>query len=272
MSCAPSPVDAAQRVLARLRAVRPVVHCLTNAVTVHAVAQAVRAVDALPVMAWAPDEADEVAASADALVVNLGTPSRDRLEVAHRAAAAVAARARAVVIDPVGVGISTFRTAAARRLLDSRHVAIVRANRGEAAALLGAQGTVRGVEAAGGDPAATAAVLARRSGVVAAVTGQEDCIHDGTREVRIPHATGALAGVVGAGDLATALVGAAAAVEPDRLLAASSGLLLLEAAARVAAARAAGPGSLLWAVVDALAALTPEGMVADAYLVDAPGT
>jgi hydroxyethylthiazole kinase len=70
--------------------------------------------------------------------------------------------------------------------------------------------------------------------------------------------------VIGAGDVATALIAACAAVEADRLLAAACGLVLLAAAAVQAAAAAPGPGSLLPALLDALAALAPAPVVAHA--------
>lgn len=267
--------EAAGACLVRLRAARPLVHCLTNMVTMHAVAQAIRAAGAVPVMASAPEEVDEIAASADVVVINLGTPSRERLVAAHRAASAAVARGRPVVLDPVAAGASAFRTAAARGFLAGPGVAIVRANAGEAAALHGAAGTVRGVEALDvGEPAEAARALARRYGAVAAITGATDHVHDGRRHIVVDHQTAALDGVIGAGDVATALVGACAAVEADYLLAAAAGLVLVDVAASLAAATAAGPGSLLPALLDALATLPSERLAAHrgARVVEDPWT
>ncbi|MDI6773689.1 MAG: hydroxyethylthiazole kinase, partial [bacterium] len=147
--------DRAAVLLAALRKQRPLVHHLTNFVTMQAVASATRALGALPVMAMAGDDAEEVAAAADALVLNLGTPTPERLEVMLAAGRVATVRSIPIVLDPVGAGATRYRTVAAGRLLDELRVTVVRANPGEAAALLGRSGFVRGVETV--EPAGSAA-------------------------------------------------------------------------------------------------------------------
>ncbi len=254
--------------LSRLRARRPLIHHLTNDVTIQEVANATLALGALPVMAVAGEEVEDVVASAQALVLNLGTPTRDRLEVMVKAGKAANARRIPVILDPVGAGASTFRTEGARRLLSEVRAAIIRANAGEAAALLGVPGTMRGVESGGAilTSGMLAWRLAQQSGATVAVTGARDHVSDGRRILAVDNGDPLLARITGGGDLATASVAAFAAVEPEGLLSTACGLVTLGVAAEIAVGQAHGPGSFGVALLDALAALTPEVLISRARL------
>jgi hydroxyethylthiazole kinase len=248
--------------LSAVRGRRPLVHLFANLVTAQAVANAVRALGALPVMAMARDDAEEMAAQADALVLSLGTPSPERLEAMLAAGRRAAARGTPIVLDPVGVGATAFRSAAAQRLLGDLPVAVIRANRGEAAALLGHSGQVRGVEssAEGGrlDPERLAPALARVHRCVAAITGPRDCVADVDRMAVVENGHPWLQAVSGTGCMVTALVGAFCAVGQDSLVASASALACFGVAAEMAAGRAQGPGTLIPGLLDALYHVSPE--------------
>lgn len=254
--------------LGRLRDRRPLIHLMTNLVTMRDVADATLALGALPVMAVAGDEVEEIAAGAQALVLNLGTPTRERVDAMIRAGRAANAAGVPIVLDPVGAGASAFRRANTRRVLAELRIAIVRANPGEAAALLGAEGTVRGVEshrpARAGDE--LAGLLARATGAVAAVTGPHDHISDGRRLIAVENGDPALTRISGGGDLATAIIAAFASVEQDASIAAAGGLAAIGVAAEVAAQGARAPGSFKVALIDALAGLGPEALAGRARI------
>jgi len=112
-------------------------------------ANATLALGALPVMAHAPEEVAEMAIVAGALVLNIGTFTRewvDSMILAGRAANGEGVR---VVLDPVGGGATVLRTASARLILGQVSVAIVRSNAAEVAALAGQNADIRGVESMG---------------------------------------------------------------------------------------------------------------------------
>jgi hypothetical protein len=111
-----------------------------SAVTMQAVANVVRAIGALPVMALARPDAEQMVEHADALVLSLGTPTPDRLDAMLAAGHDAAALGRPIVLDPVGVGATEFRGEAARRFMEELPIAVIRANRGETEALLGRSG------------------------------------------------------------------------------------------------------------------------------------
>jgi hydroxyethylthiazole kinase len=205
-----------------------------------------------------------MAEHADALVLSLGTPAPDRLEAMLGAGRRAAARGCPIVVDPVGAGSTEFRDTAARRLLDALPVTVIRANLGEAEALLGRHGWVRGVEsavegqAAGGG--ATARQLARARGCVAAVTGPVDHVAGGDRLLVVEHGHPWLEAVSGAGCMVSALVGAFIAVGDDRLNATAAALTCFGLAAELASRRAAGPGTLVPHLLDALYHVVPEDL------------
>ncbi len=253
----------AAALLGSIRERRPVIHHLANFVSMRDVALVTRALGALPVMAMAPEEVEEVVANADALVVNLGTPTADRLEAIRRAVPVARAKGLPIIVDPVGVGGSRLRTSAAKAIVAAAGRPVIRANSAEAAGLVGLPGALRGVEAVSHDanPMAIATAVAAQFRAVVAVTGARDIITDGLRTVGIDNGHAWLAAVTGAGCMATAVIGTFCAVAPSDLVSACACALgCFGLAAERAASRAGGPGTLFPLLVDALFALTPTDL------------
>src|SRR3954465_5214578 len=187
--------------LRELRERKPLVHQITNYVVMNETANAKLALGALPVMAHAPEEVEEMVGLAGALVINIGTLSAHWVDAMLAAGRAANARGVPVVLDPVGAGATGYRTETARRLLDEVDVAVLRGNPGEVATLIGVAAEVRGVEsiAAGGDPGEVAREAARSLGVVASVTGPVDHVSDGERLAKVANGDAMLAQVTGTG-------------------------------------------------------------------------
>ena len=244
-----------------LRERRPLVHQITNYVVMNETANATLALGALPVMAHAPEEVEEMVGFAGALVLNIGTLSAHWVEAMLLAGKAANARGIPVVLDPVGVGATRFRTETAARILDEVDVAVLRGNAGEIATLVGIEAEVRGVESigAGGEPADLAREAGRSLGLAAAVTGPVDHVSDGETVIAVANGHPLLASVTGTGCMASALTGCFLAVKPEAPLeAAAEALIAFGVAGEDAAAVAKGPGSFHVALYDALAALDPD--------------
>src|ERR1700759_2573842 len=162
--------------LRALREQKPLIHQITNYVVMNETANATLALGALPVMAHAREEVGEMAAIAGALVLNIGTLSPHWAGAMTEAGRVANERGTPVVLDPVGVGATTYRTETAKRILDEVRVTVLRGNAGEVATLVGVDAEVRGVESidAGGDPADLARQAAKTLGLVASVTGPVD--------------------------------------------------------------------------------------------------
>jgi len=246
--------------LHRLREAKPLIHQITNYVVMNETANATLALGALPVMAHAREEVEEMAAIAGALVLNIGTLSPHWVDAMIAAGKVANEREIPVVLDPVGVGATRYRTETAQRILDEVQVTVLRGNAGEVATLVGVEAEVRGVESidAGGDAAALAARAAQGLGLVAAVTGPVDHISDGGRTIAIENGDPMLATITGTGCISSALTGCFLAVNADRPLeAAAEALVALGVAGEDAARDAKGPGSFHVGLYDALAALDP---------------
>src|SRR5581483_38954 len=200
--------------LRRLRERRPLVHQITNYVVMNETANATLALGALPVMAHAREEVEEMVALAGALVLNIGTLSPPWVEAMLAAGRAANARGVPVVLDPVGAGATRYRTETARRILEEVDVAVLRGNAGEVATLVGVEAEVRGVEsiAGGAEPAELARRAAGALGVVAAVTGAVDHVSDGERVVAVANGHPLLAAVSGTGCMSSAVTGCFLAV------------------------------------------------------------
>lgn len=252
---------AAGTTLGELRERKPLVHQITNYVVMNETANATLALGALPVMAHAPQEVEEMVGFASALVLNIGTLSEHWIEAMLIAGRAASARGVPVVLDPVGAGATAYRTDTARRILDEVDVTVLRGNPGEVATLVGADAEVRGVEsiAAGLEPAELAQEAGRQLGLVASVTGPVDHISDGERTLAVANGHRLLAAVTGTGCMSSALTGCFLAAKPaEPLDAAAEALAAFGVAAEDAAEGAGGPGTFHARLYDALAALDPE--------------
>ena len=250
----------AGKTLARIRERRPLVHQITNYVVMNETANATLALGALPVMAHAVEEVEEMVGLAGALVLNIGTLSPPWIEAMVLAGRAANERGIPVVLDPVGTGATRYRTDTARGLLRELDVTVLRGNAGEVATLVGVEAEVRGVEsiAAGGDAAGLARAAAPPRGVVATGTGPVDHVSDRDGPLAVAEAIPIAIGILGTGCMASAITGAFVAAKPDRPLeAAAEALIAFGVAGEDAAAEARGPGTFHAGLYDALAALDP---------------
>ncbi len=250
------PVSAGQT-LRGLRERKPLVHQITNYVVMNETANATLALGALPVMAHAPQEVEEMAALAGALVLNIGTLSEHWVEAMVLAGKAANGP---IVLDPVGAGATHYRTETAKRLLSELDVTVVRGNAAELATLAGREAEIRGVEsiAAGDDPAELARAAARVLGTVVSVTGPVDHVSDGERVIAVANGDELMGTVSGTGCMSTAVTGSFLAAKPgEPLEAAAEALVAFGVAGEDAARGANGPGTFHAGLYDALYNLDP---------------
>ena len=251
--------DVLGSVLERVRQRKPVVHAITNWVTAGDVASALHALGARPILAFAREEVAEVTSKADALMLNLGTPNPDRVEAMLLAGIQANRDQKPVVFDPVGAGISKFRTEAALRVLCELRVSIVKGNSAEIGSLAGMGGQLRGIDTIGGpeDLPGAAAALGHRTGAVVAVSGERDLIVKGEERVWVENGHPLMARVTGAGCMLAAVMASFLAVENDLLMAGAAGMAFFGLAGEYAGRRTKRPGSYRAALLDALFTLTP---------------
>jgi hydroxyethylthiazole kinase len=244
--------------LRELRERKPLIHQITNYVVMNETANATLALGALPVMAHAPQEVEEMASVAGALVLNIGTLSEHWVDAMLLAGKATTGP---IVLDPVGAGATRYRTETAKRLLEELDVAVVRGNPAEVATLAGREAEIRGVESIAAE--ASAADLAREAarmlGCIVAATGPTDHVSDGERVIAISNGHELLGTVSGTGCMSTAVTGSFLASNPtEPLVAAAEALVAFGVAGEDAARDARGPGTFHANLYDALYNLDPD--------------
>jgi hydroxyethylthiazole kinase len=257
-----SQADEAVRLLAKLRATRPLVQAVTNFVSMDIAANALLAIGASPAMIHAPEEAGEFVALSSALVVNIGTISKSFLTGMIAAATAADRIGRPWALDPVGAGATRFRDDAILQLLSLRPAAI-RGNASEISSVARIAGlhhefaTPKGVDSAHetGAARASAIALARRFNCVVAATGADDLVTDGERLILLQNGSPMMAKVTAVGCALSAIVAAFLSLTPDAFAATASAIAIYGIVGEMAAERAAGPGSFRVQFIDGLDAV-----------------
>ncbi|MCL6560997.1 MAG: hydroxyethylthiazole kinase, partial [Firmicutes bacterium] len=201
--------------LARLKEKKPLVHHITNMVTVNDCANVTLAVGALPVMAHAPEEVEEMAKAAQALVLNIGTLTREQVDAMILAGKAANSLGIPVILDPVGAGATGLRSRSTERILGEVRISVVKGNSAEMSILAGKGGRIRGVESAEAaeNMVEAAAEIARRYGTVAAVSGATDIITDGKRVAFVDNGHPMMGTITGTGCMLSSVVASFCGVE-----------------------------------------------------------
>ena len=235
-----------QDVLA-VRAQAPLVHSITNWVVINFNANVLLAMGASPVMAHACEEVADMANIAQALVLNIGTLTADKVQAMLLAQKQAHSRAIPVVLDPVGAGATPYRNQALSEIIQSGPPGIIRGNGSEIMSVAGLSVTTKGVDSVmASDQSLDAALaLAKRIEGVVCVSGETDYIIDAHGQVALLRNGDVwMTKVTGVGCSATALIGAFAAVQFDAWRATTAAMAYWGVVGEVAAeqTRALGAG------------------------------
>lgn len=238
--------------LEAVRATVPLVHCITNYVTVHDVANVVIACGGSPIMSDEPADVEDITSICGALDVNIGTLNERTIQAMALASARAQELGHPIVLDPVGAGASRLRTNTAATLLDQRAITCVRANVSEVKALASGAAATRGVDAAPGDAvtyenldamAAYTRDFSRACGAIVAVSGAIDLVSDAEHTYVVSNGHRLMAGITGSGCMLSAVTAAYLAANPDdRLGAVAAAFAMFGLAGKLAAERAENEG------------------------------
>ena len=251
---------AAYDLLERVRQQKPVVHHLTNWVTIYDCAQVLKTLGASPVMAHAKEEVGDMVQIASALVLNIGTLTIDFVEAMKIAATSANSRVIPVILDACGAGATRLRDRKCEELLGAARIDVIKGNSSEIARVSGENVTTRGVDATkvGGNLMLLAQKLARQRDTTVVVTGEVDIVTDEKKIYLVKNGHSLMTRVVGTGCMATSVIGAFTAVEPDLSLASACALACYGIAAELAAEKATGPASFKNRLFDCLYNLDRE--------------
>ena len=258
--------------LAAVRAKRPLVHHITNYVTVNDCANICLAIGGAPVMADAIQEAADMAGMASSLVINMGTLNERTVQSMAAAGMRANACGIPVVFDPVGAGASSFRNETALFLLEKIKFSVIRGNLSEIRFLTESRAGTKGVDVSAedmnGDAVPVVQRCAEKLGCVVACTGKVDVISDGKQTVCIHNGHEMLADVTGTGCMCTTLVGAFCGANEDMFVSAAGGVLAMGIAGELAFAQSGGLGlsSFRVSLMDEVGKLSGEALKGRAKL------
>ncbi len=247
--------------VASLRKSIPLVHNITNYVTVSDCANALLAIGASPIMADDIAEAADITAISSALVINIGTLNQRTINSMIAAGRKANELGIPVVLDPVGAGASKLRNDTTREILSQIKIAVLRGNISEVSFVAGLDVSTKGVDASAADGSHDAVNVAKtvaaKLNCTAAITGAVDVISDGRRVVKIRNGHPMLSKVTGTGCMTSALVGAYAGALKEGFPAAVAGIASMGIAGEIAFEKAGqtGTGSFHIAIIDALSQL-----------------
>jgi hydroxyethylthiazole kinase len=254
------------QLLSEVKTKNPLIHHITNYVTVNDCANIVLALGGSPVMADDESEVEEMVAIASVLVINIGTLNARTVKSMFVAGKKANDLSIPVILDPVGVGATTLRTVTAVQLIEEIQLSVLRGNMSEIKMMAGINTKARGVDAVddavGGQEIAEG--LAKRLHCTVAVTGVRDIVSDGVRTGVIDNGHKLLAKVTGTGCMATSLIGCYCGVTKDYYLAANAGIMTMGLAGEKAVAGlapSAGIGSFRVSLFDEVYHLTPEDLI-----------
>ncbi|MBP0725677.1 hydroxyethylthiazole kinase [Bacillus sp. RG28] len=205
---------------------KPLVHHITNYVTVNECANMVLALGGSPVMADDLAEVEEMVSFASALVINIGTLNERTIQSMITAGKKANQLGVPVILDPVGVGATSLRTETVTILLKEVRFAVVRGNMSEIKMIAGSDVEIKGVDSIADDENGVeiAKLLSAKLGCVVAITGAVDIIAEKDRVCTISNGDKILADVTGTGCMSTSLIGTYAGATSDYFLAAAAGI------------------------------------------------
>ncbi len=254
-------------ILDLVRERNPLVHQITNYVTVNDCANMTICFGASPVMSHAPEDVVDMIKIASVLVLNIGTLDEKQIEGMLAAANGAKKYGIPIVLDPVGAGATPYRTQTSERFMNELPISVVKGNAGEIGTLACVSATVRGVDSGNisGEPKEIARSFAKEYGCTVVMSGAEDIVSDGKRVVGIVNGVPMMGKISGTGCMASAVCGACTAVSNpvDGCIAAMTALGI---AGEEAAKTAKGPGSFKPAFFDAVASLTNEQFIKSARI------
>lgn len=205
----------------------PLIHCITNYVTVNDVANALLASGASPIMADDEREAEEIQTIANGLDINIGTLNARTISSMHKAGKKAMELHHPLVLDPVGVGASQLRTTTAFDLLRDLHFDVIRGNVSEIRALANGTGNTKGVDASVEDRVTDENLdimisfvkdFARRTGSVIAMSGAIDLVADEHTCYVIRNGRKEMSRITGTGCQLSGLTAAYVSSSPDHPL------------------------------------------------------
>ena len=255
--------------LNKVRENKPLVHHITNYVTVNDCANITLGIGASPVMADAIGEAADITAIASSLVLNMGTLNERTIPSMIAAGKAANVKGIPVVFDPVGAGASKLRNDTALQIISEVKLSVLRGNISEIKFIAGLNSETKGVDASESDMADTenagqlAKQLAQKLACVVVISGAVDTISDGSKTVFIENGHAMLGNLTGTGCMCSSLIGCFCGAAAEQVFAAAIAAMICMGIAGEQAFEKTGRlgnGSFRTALLDAVSLMNADSL------------
>lgn len=257
--------------LENVRTKSPLIHSITNYVTVNDVANALLACGGSPIMADEPDDAEEITCICNGLNINIGTLNSRTITAMFRAGHKAQELSHVLLLDPVGAGASALRTDTALNLMKEIHFDVIRGNSSEIKTLVMGSGKTHGVDASSVDAVNESNLdamiefvkgFAKSSGSVIALTGAIDLVSDSHRCYVIQNGRPEMERITGTGCMLSGIMTAFIAANRDSVLdAATASVCMMGLAGEIGYSRLqSGEGNSTYRnrIIDAIYNMTGE--------------
>lgn len=256
-------------ILENVRTKAPLVHFITNYVTVNDVANVMLACGGSPIMSDEQEDVLDITTICNALVINIGTLNKNSIESMILAGKKANELGHPVILDPVGAGASKLRTETTFRLLKEVKFSVIRGNISEIKTVYYGSGSTNGVDAAEVDvvtdenlseTVAFAKELSKSTGAVIAITGAIDVIADEKNAYAVRNGVAMMSRITGTGCMLSGLVAAYAVANQDDLTKAVTAAIAAEGlcgemAAKKVEEEGSGTSSFRMHLIDAISNL-----------------
>lgn len=238
----------------KVKQVSPLVHNITNYVTMNNSANALLSVGASPIMSHSNEEVEDMIGICSSLVINIGTLDTFTVESMLLALKTANKLGKPVILDPVGAGATPFRNKVLNDILASGKIDYIRGNGSEIIALNGIAVASRGVDSSMSsmDSLETAKILSKKTGAIVCVSGETDIIVYGDKIGFVDNGSTLMTKVTALGCSSSAILGAFAALEGDKFELAIASTALMGICGEIAAEMCSGPGTLQLHLLDKL--------------------
>ena len=214
-----------------LRKTMPLIHNITNYVTVNDVANILLACGGSPIMSDEAEDVEDITSICNGLNINIGTLHKSSIEGMLRAGKKANDLHHPILLDPVGAGASKFRTETALGLMQELNLAVIRGNISEIKTLALGSGTTKGVDADVSDAVTEenleqaiefVKAFSKKTGAIIAVTGRIDLVTDGNRCYVIRNGRPEMGKITGTGCQLSGMMTAFITANPDEMLEAAA--------------------------------------------------
>lgn len=239
--------------LVRIRNEKPIVLNITRYFSLDLVVSGLRSIGALPISSNAEQEIEELLMLSKAVVINLGKLDNEFIQLCERICQAANKLKKPIILDPIGAGVSRYRTETSINFIKNYNISVVRCYPSEIAALVDAKLVTIGTESTTNELACeNAKLLSKKYNTAVVVSGAINTVIDNDKTARFNFDSELLHKVAGISSLLSSLIGVFHAVEEDRFIAASATVSYYARCVGIAKNKADGPGTFRAALLDEL--------------------